>query len=307
MPNQIRSETFKDVQSLTKKLEGLQFDKTIDFYQNIDPTLTPFQNPTKEQWSGSVLALNGKIYGLPFSGQKTGHILEFDPNTNATTKISFSNPTHEIWNDGVLASNGKIYGLPASGQNTGTILEFDPNTNITSFTSFTNTENSENDELPSSGNYEVYTGKLYIDNTIYGIPSSGNIKSYILKFNIITKKPTLIPVHNSENEQWDASVLAPNGYIYGLPSAGNKTSHILELNPLSSDGETPSLISFTNTENDELPSSGNYEMYVPILAPNGCIYGLPSAGNEISYILTFRRTFPQFLTDWLLYPQINSI
>ena len=77
MPHQLRSDTFKNIGSLNKEIKGLQFDKTIDFYQHQDPNPIPITNMSREQWGCGILALNGKIYGVPSSGNITSDILEF--------------------------------------------------------------------------------------------------------------------------------------------------------------------------------------------------------------------------------------
>ena len=191
MPHQLRSETFKNIGSLNKEIKGLQFDKTIDFYQHQDPNPIPITNMSREQWGCGILALNGKIYGLPLSGNIPANILEFDPDTNRHSLIPVTNSSGETWFGGTLASNGKIYGLPGSG----------------------------------------------------------NIPAYILEFDPDTKTNSLIPVTNSSSETWVKGILAPNGKIYGVPGSGNITSDILE----------------------------------------------------------FRRTFPQLMSDWILYPQFNKL
>ena len=77
MPNNLHSETFKEVASLTKKLNSFQFDESIDFYQQVDPTTISVPNSTQDAWAGGVLAPNGKIYGMPInSGNTTSYILE---------------------------------------------------------------------------------------------------------------------------------------------------------------------------------------------------------------------------------------
>lgn len=118
-----------------------------------------------------------------------------------------------------------------------------------------------------------------------------------------TDSHSLIPITNSSNESWYGGVVAPNGKIYGLPFAGNSPAYILEFDPNTGSHR---LISFTN----QPPGStqGYYEQWNGgVLAPNGKIYGLPATGNPTSYILEFRRTFPQLMTDWILYPQFNKL
>lgn len=68
----------------------------------IDPNrditrLIPFINQYDETWRGGVLALNGKIYGIPNKSATTSYILEFDPVTESVDFIEFDNPTSEQW------------------------------------------------------------------------------------------------------------------------------------------------------------------------------------------------------------------
>ena len=62
------------------------------------------------KWSQGVLALNGKIYGLPsFS---TG-VLIIDPSDNTTDVTTIAGLAGNAkWNGGVLAPSGKLYGIP---------------------------------------------------------------------------------------------------------------------------------------------------------------------------------------------------
>ena len=71
------------------------------------------------QWSGGVLAPNGRIYGIPY-GSKT--ILEINPTSNPTTDTFGDWSVGYKWNGGVLHTNGKIYGIPYASVS---ILEMD--------------------------------------------------------------------------------------------------------------------------------------------------------------------------------------
>ena len=77
MPNKLHSETFNNLSILSQPTStAFQFDKSIDFYQDGNLTTISVSNPSGDAWFGGVLAPNGKIYGMPSSGNPTIQILE---------------------------------------------------------------------------------------------------------------------------------------------------------------------------------------------------------------------------------------
>ena len=62
-----------------------------------------------DKWQGSVLAPNGKIYGIPSS---SATVLEIDPSSGTSREFGSHGSGQYKWFGGVLAPNGKIYGIP---------------------------------------------------------------------------------------------------------------------------------------------------------------------------------------------------
>ena len=75
-----------------------------------------------EKWTGSVLAPNGLIYGVPHN---SNDLLVIDPNTNAASILPAGTSGTNKWISGELAPNGMIYGIPSSCND---VLVIDPNT-----------------------------------------------------------------------------------------------------------------------------------------------------------------------------------
>jgi streptogramin lyase len=171
---------------------------STDTFSSIGTYNDTLSSPTN--WCGSVLAPNGKIYGIP--GGET-RILEIDPiNETATTFGSLSSSLTKWWG-GILAPNGKIYGIPYSSTS---VLEIDPNNRTA--TTFGNISS-----FLSSEPYG-WNGILGADGKIYIIPWNHN---KIIRIDPETKTLSLygtIP----DNINVFAGVLAPNGNIYMLPS-----------------------------------------------------------------------------------------
>lgn len=196
-----------------------------------------------------------------------------------------------MWVDGALAPNGTIYCMPAETDSSeSSILEI--NTTTDSATLSVNTFLNV-----SSYNDTQWTGSVLTPNgKIYGIPNSGD---KILELDTVTSTVTLIQFSNTNNEKWSGGVLAPNGKIYAVPWISS--SSLLEIDP--SNPGVAVKITFSNGT-----------VYInAILAQNGKIYGIPysRASNENlfdppqTYILEFRRTYPQILNDWILFLPFN--
>ena len=67
-----------------------------------------------DYWMSGVLAANGSIYGIPYSGK---HVLKIDFVNHIATLLEVSTTTTDLddsskWAGGVLAPDGKIYGIP---------------------------------------------------------------------------------------------------------------------------------------------------------------------------------------------------
>ena len=92
-----------------------------------------------------------------------------------------------------------------------------------------------------------------------------------------------------------AGTVVYNSKIYAVPLFGTSLAYLLEFDPTTTTTSNPKLIKFTNSSYERWDSA--------VLAPNGKIYAVPSSGANPSHLLEFRRTFPQIMNDWILYPQ----
>jgi streptogramin lyase len=158
----------------------------------------PYADPTN--WAGSVLAPNGKIYGVP-SGSAS--VLEIDSVSGIVSTFgSLSSSNYKWWN-GVLAPNGKIYCAPNAAT---TILKIDPIARTA--TTFGNTLSV------ISANEYIYFSILGSDGKIYYTLYNSN---KILRLDPDTEQ---LSIHNTLNEyaSFGSAVMAPNGNIYTIPA-----------------------------------------------------------------------------------------
>lgn len=156
MSNYVKSKIFSQLSILEQPVNNsFTFEENIEFYQGNEVDIISFDNTNHYTWGGGVLALNGKIYGIPRTG---GTVLEIDPSNGTVNTISVSGWNSERWNGGVLAPNGKIYGMPSTRK----VLEIDPsNGSAIMFASGLVSESMAGGVLAPNG-------------TIYGIPNSGD-------------------------------------------------------------------------------------------------------------------------------------
>jgi hypothetical protein len=231
--------------------------------------------PGAHKYAGGVLAHNGKIYAIPNRAQ---HILEVDPETNATTLIDLGPAILEAadsrakkfqWNGGAVAPNGKIYGIPWGAQS---VLEFDPKTRTVSTLG----------NLSNGGG--SWAGAVLLPNgRILGVPYRANS---ILEIDPETRTVTtwgdLSPYRDNNGTDWTqddacasntgwrgAAFVPATGLVYAYPW-GRGT-------PLVS----PCMLVIDPAERTtriiEMP-----DLQVPyepvILAPNGRLYGIPLHG-----------------------------
>ena len=105
-----------------------------------------------DKWLGSVLAPNGKIYGIP---RNSTSVLEIDPVARTASTFGSLSGTNK-WLGGVLAPNGKIYGMPC---NSTSVLEIDPVARTTSTFGSVGSETNK-----------WFSSVLAPNGKIYGIP-----------------------------------------------------------------------------------------------------------------------------------------
>jgi hypothetical protein len=202
--------------------------------------------------SGGVLAPNGKIYCLPYSGSK---ILELDPNTRTASTFGTVSGSYKV---SVLAPNGKIIGIPS---NASTILELDPVAKTT--TTF--------GTVSTGGSWRYLGGVLGANGKIYAIPGGA---SDILEIDPDARTVTsvggsvvseVVPQNDNSSSfyKWEGGVLAPNGQIYSAPLYAQSILEIdTNTNPVS-------IRTFENA------GSGTWKYSGVVLAPSGKLYALP--------------------------------
>jgi hypothetical protein len=246
-------------------------------------TVTEFGNVSKNlyNWSGGVLAPNGCIYGIPHNSTT---ILKIDTSNDTVTEFGNVSTNPSKWFGGVLAPNGCIYGIPHGtsivGKETTTILKIDTsNDTVTEF------GNVSTNALKWCGGVLAPNGCIY--GIPYGISTIGKETTTILK--IDTSNDTVTEFGNVSTNalKWCGGVLAPNGCIYGIPhgysTVGKETTTILKI----------------DTSNDTITEFGNVsknrsKWFGGVLAPNGCIYGIPNNSTTILKIDTSNDTVTEF-------------
>ncbi len=141
-------------------------------------------NKGAEPTGSLIQAVNGKLYGMTYSGgaNYNGVLFEYDPTTNTYTKkldfASFERPLGSL----KQASNGKLYGMTyAGGANyNGILFEYDLATNT--YTKKLDFGGASKGSYPRGSLTESPNGKLY------GITSSGgsNDAGVLFEFNPAT-------------------------------------------------------------------------------------------------------------------------
>ncbi|WHL30579.1 hypothetical protein CrLKS4_g13 [Cylindrospermopsis phage Cr-LKS4] len=198
-------------------------------------------------YHGGVLAPNGRIYGMPYSGIP---VLEITPLPGGGATVTTVGANFSGYHGGVLAPNGRIYGMPYSGI---PVLEITP--------------------LPGGGatvttvgaNFSGYHGGVLAPNgRIYGMPYSG---IPVLEITPLPGGGATVTTVGANFSGYFGGVLAPNGRIYGIPLSDRP---VLEITPLPGGGATVTTV------------GANFSGYVGgVLAPNGRIYGMPYSGIPV--------------------------
>jgi len=190
-----------------------------------------------DKWFGGVLAVNGMIYGVPYSSTS---ILKIDPTTDTTTTFGSLAGTLK-WAGGVLAPNGCIYCIPYDSV---TILKIDPITDTaTTFGSLDGTSKWRGGVLSASG-------------MIYGIPFDSTA---VLKIDPTTDTATTFGSLTGTSK-WYGGALAFSGNIYGVPF---DSTTVLKIDPTTD----------TATTFGSLLGTGKWAGGV--VASNNAIFGMP--------------------------------
>lgn len=202
-----------------------------------------------DQWSGGVLAPNGRIIGIPFSRSDLLNI--FTPSDGVSTFGSVGTGTFK-WAGGVLAPNGFIYGIPF---NATSILKVNPITLTTTTFGF------------FSGTSKWNNGVLGPDGIIYCSPVSS---TSILKIDPSTDTTSTVAFPPSQASGHGKMCLAPNGHLYFAPT--NATT-CLKFDPVSNTFTTFGSISASTLKYQEI-----------LLGVDGNLYCIPYNATEVMKI-----------------------
>ena len=203
-------------------------------------------------------ALNGKIYGMTYSGgtNNDGVIFEYDPVTNVyTKKINFDEITKgEHPADALLqASNGKLYGMTSEGgmYGKGVLFEYDIATNT--FTKKVDFDGSSKGKYPVGKLMQAPNGKLYGLTSQGGANDTGVLFEFDPTTDIFTKKINL-----SNMYAYPSGHLIIIGQTSSINSITDNTSMMLFPNP--NNGRFTLEINSKNTK----PEVYYLEVYSPI-------------------------------------------
>jgi hypothetical protein len=216
------------------------------------------------KWFGSVVAPNGKIYGIPFWATS---ILVIDPAANGgaggvtTSAMGVSlGDAGAKWAGGVLAPNGKIYAIPRTAPD---ILVIDPVAGTAQRTAM---------GANLTGTDKWTGGVLAPNGKIYAIPENANDILVIDPAAGAATRTTMDLTMPAGTSRWSSAVLAPNGKIYGIPRNG---SSVLVIDPQT---DTASMQTFGLDLSDGNKWGGG------VLGPDGKIYAIPLDATSILVI-----------------------
>jgi hypothetical protein len=162
----------------------------------------------------------------------------------------------------VMAANGKVIGIPASiGSNV-----------------YIDTLNSDAIGSFGSGVGNAYNGgALAADGKIYTVPGSGSfaqIDPVALTSTVYT--PATSGGWTSVNGGWNGAVLAPSGKIYCPPTV-TTAPNVFCIIP----GTSPTACNVPTANGPALTTTASNSFWGGVLAPNGYIYFMPTAGSSI--------------------------
>jgi len=208
------------------------------------------------KWGALSLALNGKIYSIPFNSD---FIIVFDPLTESIESIASPFLSEDKkWFGGILAPNGKIYAPPGDASD---ILVIDPSNNTTYTIA-----------SPTAGTFKWISGSLAPNGKIYGAPGS---QDSILMIDPSNDVVSTLAITKTGILKWSGLNLGIDGKLYGTPLISN--SDVLVLDP------------FTNNVNYITAAGGTSASgawFGASLAPNGFIYHTPYYNQPILQIDT---------------------
>lgn len=237
-----------------------------------------------------VLASNGKYYGTTRAGGafSGGTMFEFDPATNAITKVyDFAMNDYPIATM-IAGTNGKIYGAKSGQINNNvlpSIFEFDVNTKT-----FTKSKNIDN---VFSGIVEIFKSS---SDKIYATANAGDFKTRLF-FEYNPSTNTLVQKASVLSNEYSICGFAEavNGKFYGISrqSVGADQGHIVEFDPIAGTASVktsvdPGNYSFTEAQGLMRASNGKFYGVAKWNGPDrGYIFEYDPATDKIKKLSSF--------------------
>ena len=236
---------------------------------------------------GSLLAYNGKLYGMTRYGGATqfGVLFEYDPSSGLLTKtMNFPAASNGFAFNGteplgsLIEYDDKLYGMTSSGGSNygGVLFEYDPatgtNGNLIKKMDFTGAGNG----YKPWGSLVEHNGKLYgmtSDTDSFDLTSendSGVLFEYNLADGAFSKK---IGFTVSNGAAPRSSLIKYNNKLYGVTLKGgsNNRGVLFDYNPAN--GDFNKKVDFASTADGAFPYGSL------TLAANGKLYGMTSKGG----------------------------
>lgn len=254
---------------------------TLFEYDPVNFTLTVranFDGAGKGSYpNGSLVkASNGLLYGMASLGGANGFGTLFEYNTGTTTltkKIDFNSANGALPQSKLFqASDTNLYGNTTNGgtNNEGVLFRYVIGTNsLTVRASFSSADIGNN---PASSLTQAADGKLYGVAPYGGPTGNGTLFAYDPTNDSMSKRVDFSNSSNGSNPQ-SGMVIAPNGLFYGMTSLGgaNAQGVLYEYDPATD--------TYTNKVDLSLAGTGGSPSGSLVLASNGNLYGMTSAGG----------------------------
>lgn len=244
----------------------------MDTAGNSITVLHEFTNNNRPQ-SSFVLADNGKLYGLGYTGTSNeSAIYSYDIATDTYTNVYeiIGNAQSGIYGGMIKANNGILYGVTKRGgtNNSGRIFSFNTSTNTyTSLYEFS----TATGEDPNASMIQASNGKLYGTTSYGGANNHGVLFSFDISNNTYTK---LFDFVQSTGESPTSPLMqASSGLLYGTTMAGGANYQGVLYSFDISNNTYTCLHSF-------FASEGYGPRTEPIEGPNGIIYGTTNQGGS---------------------------
>jgi uncharacterized repeat protein (TIGR03803 family) len=200
--------------------DGVLFE--YDITNNIFTKKLDFVENNTGSWpNGSLIQVNGKLYGMTYAGgaNGVGVLFEYDPNTNTyIKKFDFDYTNTGDFPEGSLlqASNNKLYGMTTQGgtNNDGVLFEYDLGTDT--YTKKLDFDSASTGKYPRGSLMQTPDGKLYGMTTQGGTNNNGTFFKYDITTNTYTKILNFDGT-NGRNPQFTALIEVDTGsYIQNL-------------------------------------------------------------------------------------------